>query len=88
MTGFVVGADETDLRSRARRLADRTGTDPDPARLREAEPGWIVGTLEDAVEQLAALRDAGVSRMMLQNLLHTELEVIELIGVQLAPVLR
>jgi F420-dependent oxidoreductase-like protein len=88
MTGVVVGTDDADVRARAGRLAARVGTDPDPARLREAQPGWIVGTLDAAVEQLAALRDAGVSRVMLQNMLHTELEVIELIGTQLAPRLR
>jgi F420-dependent oxidoreductase-like protein len=88
MTGVLVGTDEADVRARAGRLARRVGTDPDPARLREMQPGWIVGTLDDAVEQLAALREAGASRVMLQNMLYTELEVIELIGAQLAPRLR
>jgi F420-dependent oxidoreductase-like protein len=88
MTGVVVAADEAELHARARRLAERIGADPDPARLREAHPGWIVGTPDDALEQLAALRDAGVDRVMLQNMLHAELDVIELIGAQLAPGLR
>jgi F420-dependent oxidoreductase-like protein len=85
MTGFVVGSDRDELRGRAQRLAERTGTDPDPGRLRASQPGWIVGTVDEAVGQLTALRDAGVDRMMLQNLLHAELDVVEIIGRELAP---
>jgi F420-dependent oxidoreductase-like protein len=85
MTGFVVGADGGELRARARRLAERTGSDPDPDRLREAQPGWIVGTADEAVEQLSALRDAGTHRVMLQHLLHDDLDAVALIGSELAP---
>jgi F420-dependent oxidoreductase-like protein len=85
MTGLVVGADRADLEARARRLADHAGTDADPDRLRESQPGWIVGTPDEAAERLAALRDAGVARVMLQHLLHEELDVVELIGRELAP---
>ena len=45
---------------------------------------WIVGTVEEAVEQLGALRDAGLHRVMLQHLLHTDLAAVELIGRDLA----
>jgi F420-dependent oxidoreductase-like protein len=85
MTGLVVGADRADLEARTRRLADHAGTDADPDRLRESQPGWIVGTPDEAAERLAALRDAGVARVMLQHLLHEELDVVELIGRELAP---
>ena len=46
---------------------------------------WIVGTLDEVTERLVALRDAGLSRVMLQHLLHTDLETVELIGRKLAP---
>jgi alkanesulfonate monooxygenase SsuD/methylene tetrahydromethanopterin reductase-like flavin-dependent oxidoreductase (luciferase family) len=85
MTGVLVGADRDDLRARARRLADRVGTDPDPDRLRAEDDGWIVGTPDEAVEQLAALRDAGAERVMLQHLVHDDLETVALIGSELAP---
>jgi F420-dependent oxidoreductase-like protein len=85
MTQVVVGGTPGELRGRAQRLADRVGSDPDPDGLRAASPGAIVGTLDEAAEQLAALRDAGVHRVMLQNLLHTELDVVEIIGRELAP---
>ena len=82
MTGVVVGADEADLRDRAARLTERTGL-PDVS----AEPpaGWIVGTIDAAAEQLAALRDAGVSRVLCQHLLHDDLDAVALIGERLAP---
>jgi alkanesulfonate monooxygenase SsuD/methylene tetrahydromethanopterin reductase-like flavin-dependent oxidoreductase (luciferase family) len=46
---------------------------------------WVVGTVDEAVERLGALRDAGVSRVMCQNLLHDDLDVVALIGSELAP---
>jgi F420-dependent oxidoreductase-like protein len=85
MTGCLLGDGPDDLRRRARRLAERVGSNPDPDRLREEEPTWIVGTIEQAGEQLAALRDMGLSRVMLQNLLHADVDVIALIGRELAP---
>jgi F420-dependent oxidoreductase-like protein len=85
MTGVLVAPDEARLRARARVMADEQGTDPDPARLREEQPAWILGTTDDAVEQLTALRDAGVARVMLQHLVHTDLETIAFIGDELAP---
>jgi F420-dependent oxidoreductase-like protein len=86
MTGFVVGRDEAELRDRVDRLAERAGLDPDG--IRSAEPGWIVGTVDEVSEQLAAMRDAGVHRIMLQHLLHEDLDVLELIGRELAPRFR
>jgi alkanesulfonate monooxygenase SsuD/methylene tetrahydromethanopterin reductase-like flavin-dependent oxidoreductase (luciferase family) len=78
MTGFVVGRDDAELRDRKRALAEWRGTD-------ELPDTWIAGTLDEATEQLAALRDAGVHRVMLQNLLHRDLDVLALIGDELAP---
>jgi F420-dependent oxidoreductase-like protein len=85
MTGVLVASGRDELRARARRLAEWEGTDPDPERLRAEQPAWIVGTVDEAVEQLAALRDAGTHRVMLQHLRHDDLETVELIGSELAP---
>jgi hypothetical protein len=46
----------------------------------EPPSGWIVGTLDRAGEQLAALGDAGVSRVMCQQLLHDDLDAVGLLG--------
>ena len=84
MTGVVVGADETELRERAGRLAPMIGAEPD-AFLADPPSGWIVGTADAAAEQLQALADAGVGRVMCQHLLHDDLEAVALIGERLAP---
>jgi F420-dependent oxidoreductase-like protein len=80
MTGVVVGADTAELDDRLRRLGERVGAD-----LSEAPPGWVVGTVEQAAEQLAALAQAGVSRVMCQQLLHDDLDAVALLGDELAP---
>jgi F420-dependent oxidoreductase-like protein len=77
MTGVVVGRDEGEVRERTRLLAERG------AEL--SEPALIVGTVDDVAEWLGALRDAGVARVMCQQLLHTDLDQVALIGEQLAP---
>ncbi len=84
MTGVVIGADENELRDRAGRLAPRIGTTAQQL-LAEPPSGWIVGTLEAAAEQLRALAEAGVDRVMCQHLLHDDLDAVALIGEQLAP---
>jgi F420-dependent oxidoreductase-like protein len=80
MTGVIAGRDQAELDDRVRRLGERIG-----AELSEAPPGWVVGTVEQAVEQLAALADAGVSRVMCQQLLHDDLDAVALLGDELAP---
>ncbi len=84
MTTLLVGADDAELRARAQRLAERTGQSAD-AILADPPPAWIVGTVDDAIEQLGARRDAGVSRVMCQHLLHDDLDVLRIIGERLAP---
>ncbi len=87
MTAVVLGVDSSDLSARLRRLAEKMGADADALAANPPE-AWIVGTLEDAAEQLALRRDAGVSRVMCQHLLHDDLDAVALLGAQLAPRLR
>jgi len=88
MTGVLVGADQAELETRAARLGERLGATDGDALLRSPPSGWIVGTSEQAIEQLGALRDAGVSRVMCQQLLHDDLDAVALLGTQLAPALH
>jgi alkanesulfonate monooxygenase SsuD/methylene tetrahydromethanopterin reductase-like flavin-dependent oxidoreductase (luciferase family) len=46
---------------------------------------WITGTVDDAVEQLAALADAGVEEVLAQALPHDDFAHVELIAARLAP---
>jgi F420-dependent oxidoreductase-like protein len=87
MTALVTGADAGELRERVGRLADKMGADPAQL-LADPPSGWIVGTLDEATEQLLAIREAGVDRIMCQQLVHDDLDAIELLGRQLAPRVR
>jgi F420-dependent oxidoreductase-like protein len=84
MTGVVVATDDGELRDRARRVAPLAETDAESF-LTDPPAGWIVGTVDQVGEQLAKLRDAGVRRVMCQHLLHEDLEVVALLGTELAP---
>jgi F420-dependent oxidoreductase-like protein len=84
MTGVLVAADQSELRRRAERLAAKMGGDP-TGLLDDPPSGWIVGTVDQAAEQLLALREAGVDRVMCQHLVHADLEMVALIGEQLGP---
>jgi F420-dependent oxidoreductase-like protein len=86
MTSLLAGADHRELRDRAMRLLERTGAAGDAEEfLAEPPGGWLVGTVEQVAEQLTRLRDAGVSRVMCQQLLHDDLDAVALLGEQLAP---
>jgi F420-dependent oxidoreductase-like protein len=84
MTGVLVGETDAELRHRAGRLSHKMGFNPDEL-ISDPPMGWIVGTIDQATEQLLALREAGVGRVMCQHLLHTDLEAVGLIGERLAP---
>jgi F420-dependent oxidoreductase-like protein len=55
---------------------------------RDPSPGWLTGTPAEIVEQLKELEAAGVERVMLQHLLHEDLDVLELIGREVIPEVR
>jgi F420-dependent oxidoreductase-like protein len=84
MTAVLVGADETEVRERARQRAVKMGV-PSDSLVDDPPPSWIVGTLDQATEQLLALRDAGVSRVMCQHYVHQDLDAVALLGEVLAP---
>jgi F420-dependent oxidoreductase-like protein len=78
MTSVIVGADTADLHERARRVARRMDLDADALLARRSH--WIIGTPEQAAEQLEALKEAGVSRVMCQHLAHEDLDAVALLG--------
>jgi F420-dependent oxidoreductase-like protein len=84
MTGYVVGATESEYEGRMRARAEKMGADPD-ALLADPPESWITGTVDHAAEQLAALSAAGVSRVMCQHYVHEDLEAVALLGSELAP---
>jgi alkanesulfonate monooxygenase SsuD/methylene tetrahydromethanopterin reductase-like flavin-dependent oxidoreductase (luciferase family) len=79
MAGAVLGADSAEVGQRARVVASATGWDAEGL-VREPPPGWIVGTLEQAAEQLAPIREAGVSRVMCNQFVEPEVEQVARLG--------
>jgi alkanesulfonate monooxygenase SsuD/methylene tetrahydromethanopterin reductase-like flavin-dependent oxidoreductase (luciferase family) len=82
MAPVLVAADDAGVRERARALGDWRGEAVDVGEL--AETGFA-GTPEQVVERLRAYEAAGVARVMLQHLLHRDLETVELIGREIVP---
>jgi F420-dependent oxidoreductase-like protein len=87
MSTCIVGVDRDDLLEKARRVMGVSAREhSDPADfLVEAPEGWIVGTVDEVVERLLALEEAGVERVMLQHLDHEDLDTIELLGGSVVP---
>ena len=81
MTTVLVGADRADYEARVAALERRSGQG-------EVSDAWVAGTVDAAVDRLRELESAGVERIMLQHLLHEDLEAVELIGAEIIPALR
>ena len=81
MTGCLLGRDEAELEERARLLHERSAADAAfDDWFDELRPAWVLGTVEQAAERLAAFADVGVSRSMLQHQLHDDLDMVDLLG--------
>ena len=86
MTACAIGRDPDEARERIRRRLGRAGqtVDPDEYKASRSEAA-ILGTIDEAAGRLRAFEEAGVARVMLQHLDHTDREMVELIGRELAP---
>jgi F420-dependent oxidoreductase-like protein len=84
MTAVVVASDERALAARCARLEARADL-PKGSLLGDTPEGWIVGVVEQVAEQLSAIGEVGVDRVMCQHLLHDELEPVALLGERVAP---
>jgi F420-dependent oxidoreductase-like protein len=88
MTGFLVGETRDDLRERARELYERRPREqPFDDWLAAYAERSVVGSVEEVVERLREFERAGCDRVMLQHLLHTDLEPVRLLGEAVGPAL-
>jgi alkanesulfonate monooxygenase SsuD/methylene tetrahydromethanopterin reductase-like flavin-dependent oxidoreductase (luciferase family) len=86
MTACAIGRTAAEAGERIRRRLDRAGQTVDPDQYKASRgPASVLGTVEEAAEQLRAYEQAGVARVMLQHLDHRDLELVALIGQELAP---
>jgi F420-dependent oxidoreductase-like protein len=85
MTGWLAGEDRAELLDRAGRLAEWRGDDMAPENfLRDLPEPWLAGTLDELTPRLTELADAGVERVMLQHLLHRDIDAVKQIGRRVA----
>jgi F420-dependent oxidoreductase-like protein len=81
MTGCLIGADEAEFRERAARLHRRSRKEGDLDTWLDGLRGeWILGTVDEAASRLAEYAEAGLERVMLQNQLHDDVEMVALMG--------
>jgi len=81
MTGCVIGATRSDALGRARELYGRVARDVDfDTWLSRYSERAVVGSVDEVAARLREYEDAGCERVMLQHLLHADLEPVRLIG--------
>ena len=84
MTTCIVGRDRAEVLERVGRVLDRTGQGGSAEETLANPPvRWIVGTVDQVVERLEAYQEAGLDRIMLQHLVHDDLDMVALIGDEL-----
>src|SRR2546421_5479366 len=84
MAPLVVGRDDREVLESARRVGARFGRDPKDVLERYGEYG-PVGTVEQVIDRLKEIEEAGYERVMLQHLPHQDLDTVALIGRELVP---
>jgi alkanesulfonate monooxygenase SsuD/methylene tetrahydromethanopterin reductase-like flavin-dependent oxidoreductase (luciferase family) len=86
MVTWLSGEDRAELLDRAARLAEWQAQDIEPeAFLASLADSAIAGTVDENLERLSEVAATGVERVMLQHLLHRDLDAVEQIGRRVVP---
>ena len=86
MTGCLIGSSREEALGRAQQLYGRVQRDADfETWLAGYEQRALIGSVDEVAARLREYEQAGVERVMLQHLLHADLEPVRLIGRELAP---
>ncbi|HEX6475002.1 MAG TPA: LLM class flavin-dependent oxidoreductase, partial [Candidatus Limnocylindria bacterium] len=81
MTGVLIAETRGELTDRIRTQLELTGADADAeAWLAQRKDRWIMGTVDEAGERLRTFAAAGVERVMLQDFIPRDLDMIRLMG--------
>jgi len=84
MVGVVVGRDTAELRRRQQDLMGELSLEAQADEwIAERRARWIVGTPDEARETVRRFAAVGVERIMLQDFLPRDLEMIDLLGAEL-----
>ena len=81
MVGVLVGRDQADLERRQAALMEALG-EPESAEewIEERRTRWVFGTPDEARAAVQRFADAGVERIMLQDFLPWDLEMVDVLG--------
>ena len=82
MAGTLIGRDADEVRRREAALLEAFGDDAAGGDdwLEERRDRWIIGTPDEARAMVARFADAGVERLMLQDFLPWDLDMIDVMG--------
>jgi alkanesulfonate monooxygenase SsuD/methylene tetrahydromethanopterin reductase-like flavin-dependent oxidoreductase (luciferase family) len=85
MAGVLVGRDADEVATRERNLLATFGDDADDgeAWLEERRSRWVYGLPEDARAQIERFAAAGIARIMLQDFLPWDLDMVDVMGEEL-----
>jgi F420-dependent oxidoreductase-like protein len=86
MVGTLIAADADGLRRRGEHLIERISSSERPPSeqwLNARRPKWILGTFDEARAMVRRFADAGVQRLMLQDMLPWDLDMIRDMGREL-----
>ena len=84
MVGTVIGSDQAELAIRKRALLSAVTTvEAGEEWFAARQERWIIGTPDDARAMVRRFADAGVERLMLQDFLPWDLDMVDLLGREL-----
>ena len=80
MAGVLIGRTDAEMTDRTRAAVRAFGTEDDGTWLEERLERWITGTPDQARDTVRRYAEAGVERIMLQDFLPWDLDMIDVIG--------
>jgi alkanesulfonate monooxygenase SsuD/methylene tetrahydromethanopterin reductase-like flavin-dependent oxidoreductase (luciferase family) len=83
MVGVLVGRDAAEVKRREKALLTALDVEAGEEWFEERRTRWIMGTPDEARATVARFEAGGVQRMMLQDFVPRDLEMIELLGREL-----
>ena len=88
MAPCVTGRNRAEVLERIRRL-QKLQRDPSSVQdfLIKNQDEYVIGTVEEVIEKLTRYGNAGVDRVVLDHLLHDDLDMVTLVGEEIVPAL-
>jgi alkanesulfonate monooxygenase SsuD/methylene tetrahydromethanopterin reductase-like flavin-dependent oxidoreductase (luciferase family) len=85
MAGVLVGRDRNEVEERERTLIKAFGADAETgeAWLEERRQRWVYGTPDEARAQIERFAEAGIERIMLQDFIPWDLDMVDVMGEEL-----